>query len=67
MSSLMDSMSSIGSLDQDGMGHAGVGMPNFGSMTLSPEAALEQLAVNVRSSTTTTASDRAKQIFVQAW
>ncbi|KAG9024169.1 hypothetical protein FRB95_012023 [Tulasnella sp. JGI-2019a] len=49
------------------MEHTGVGLPNFGNMTLSPEAALEQLAANVRSSTTTTASDRAKQIFVQAW
>ncbi|KAH7105708.1 RFX DNA-binding domain-containing protein [Auriculariales sp. MPI-PUGE-AT-0066] len=28
---------------------------------------LEQLAANVRSATTTSASDRAKQIFVQAW
>ncbi|KAG8855823.1 hypothetical protein FRB96_006645 [Tulasnella sp. 330] len=67
MASLMDTMSPMGSMDQNGVGHAGVGMPNFGNMTLSPEAALEQLAVNVRSSTTTTASDRAKQIFVQAW
>ncbi|KAG8970623.1 hypothetical protein FRC05_000559 [Tulasnella sp. 425] len=33
---------------------------------LSAEALLEQLAANVRSSTTTTASDRAKQVFVQA-
>ncbi|KAG8932553.1 hypothetical protein FRC02_000931 [Tulasnella sp. 418] len=39
----------------------------FGNMSLDPEQALEQLAANVRSSTTTTASDRAKQIFVQAW
>lgn len=38
---------------------AGVNVP--------PEAHLEQLAANVRSSTTTTASDRAKQVFVQAW
>ena len=29
--------------------------------------ALEQLASNVRSATTTSASDRAKQIFVHAW
>ncbi|KAG8983039.1 hypothetical protein FRB90_006354, partial [Tulasnella sp. 427] len=41
----------------------------FGGMgqAISPEAHLEQLAANVRSSTTTTASDRAKQVFVQAW
>ncbi|KIO29528.1 hypothetical protein M407DRAFT_70388 [Tulasnella calospora MUT 4182] len=41
----------------------------FGGMGqgLSAEAHLEQLAANVRSSTTTTASDRAKQVFVQAW
>ena len=28
---------------------------------------LEKLAANVRAATTTSASDRAKQIFVQAW
>jgi regulatory factor X len=39
----------------------------FGRMTLSPDHALEQLAANVRSATTTSSSDRAKQIFVQAW
>lgn len=39
----------------------------FGNMTLDTDQTLEQLAANVRSSTTTTASDRAKQIFVQAW
>ncbi|KAG9050540.1 hypothetical protein FS837_004724 [Tulasnella sp. UAMH 9824] len=41
----------------------------FGGMGqgMSAEAHLEQLAANVRSSTTTTASDRAKQVFVQAW
>ena len=39
----------------------------FGRMTLGPDHALEQLAANVRAATTTSASDRAKQIFVQAW
>ena len=39
----------------------------FGRMSLGPDHALEQLANNVRSATTTSASDRAKQIFVQAW
>ncbi|KAG8900020.1 hypothetical protein FRB99_006295 [Tulasnella sp. 403] len=41
--------------------------PGFGGINPSAEAQLEQLAANVRSSTTTTASDRAKQVFVQAW
>ncbi|CAE6461602.1 unnamed protein product [Rhizoctonia solani] len=39
----------------------------FGQMTLGPAQQLEQLAANVRAATTTSASDRAKQIFVQAW
>lgn len=39
----------------------------FGRMNLGPDHALEQLAANVRAATTTSASDRAKQIFVQAW
>lgn len=39
----------------------------FGRMTLSNDQALEKLASNVRAATTTSASDRAKQIFVQAW
>ncbi|TFK55713.1 hypothetical protein OE88DRAFT_1731370 [Heliocybe sulcata] len=39
----------------------------LGRMTLSPDHALEKLAANVRAATTTSASDRAKQIFVQAW
>ncbi|KAF8655239.1 hypothetical protein AX16_003143 [Volvariella volvacea WC 439] len=40
----------------------------FGRMTLNPDHhALEKLAANVRAATTTSASDRAKQIFVQAW
>ncbi|KAG5643952.1 hypothetical protein DXG03_009303 [Asterophora parasitica] len=39
----------------------------FGRMTLGPDHALEKLAANVRVATTTSASDRAKQIFVQAW
>ncbi|KAJ7228654.1 hypothetical protein GGX14DRAFT_345731 [Mycena pura] len=39
----------------------------FGRMTLSSDLALEKLAANVRAATTTSASDRAKQIFVQAW
>ena len=41
--------------------------PPYGRMTLSPDHALEKLAANVRAATTTSASDRAKQIFVQAW
>ncbi|KAH9482670.1 DNA-binding protein RFX2 [Psilocybe cubensis] len=39
----------------------------FGRMTINPDHALEKLAANVRAATTTSASDRAKQIFVQAW
>lgn len=40
----------------------------FGRMNINnPEAGLEKLAGNVRTATTTSASDRAKQIFVQAW
>ncbi|KAI0347564.1 hypothetical protein BDW22DRAFT_1321542 [Trametopsis cervina] len=39
----------------------------FNRMTISPDHALEKLATNVRAATTTSASDRAKQIFVQAW
>lgn len=39
----------------------------FGRMTIRLDQNLEQLAANVRSATTTSASDRAKQIFVQAW
>lgn len=39
----------------------------FGRMTLTSDHALEKLAANVRAATTTSASDRAKQIFVQAW
>ncbi|THG95807.1 hypothetical protein EW026_g5911 [Hermanssonia centrifuga] len=39
----------------------------FGRLSLSPDHALEKLAANVRAATTTSASDRAKQIFVQAW
>ncbi|KAI6113671.1 hypothetical protein EV401DRAFT_2058652 [Pisolithus croceorrhizus] len=39
----------------------------FGRMSISPDHALEKLAANVRVATTTSASDRAKQIFVQAW
>lgn len=39
----------------------------FGRMTLSADQTLEHLASNVRSATTTSSSDRAKQIFVQAW
>ncbi|EIW76116.1 hypothetical protein CONPUDRAFT_84804 [Coniophora puteana RWD-64-598 SS2] len=40
---------------------------HYGRMSLSPDHALEKLAANVRVATTTSASDRAKQIFVQAW
>ena len=39
----------------------------FGRMSISPDHSLEKLAANVRVATTTSASDRAKQIFVQAW
>lgn len=39
----------------------------FGRMSISPDHGLEKLAANVRVATTTSASDRAKQIFVQAW
>lgn len=39
----------------------------FGRMSMRLDHGLEQLAANVRSATTTSASDRAKQIFVQAW
>lgn len=39
----------------------------FGRMTLGSDQHLEKLAANVRAATTTSASDRAKQIFVQAW
>lgn len=39
----------------------------FGRMSLSPDQGLDKLAMNVRAATTTSASDRAKQIFVQAW
>jgi len=39
----------------------------FGRMAISPDHALDKLAANVRLATTTSASDRAKQIFVQAW
>lgn len=39
----------------------------FGRMSLNPDHALEKLAANVRAATTTSASDRAKQVFVQAW
>ncbi|KAI6035382.1 hypothetical protein F5J12DRAFT_23736 [Pisolithus orientalis] len=49
---------------QDTMHTAG---GTFGRMSISPDHALEKLAMNVRTATTTSASDRAKQIFVQAW
>lgn len=39
----------------------------YEKMTLAPEVTLENLAVSVRAATTTSASDRAKQVFVQAW
>ncbi|KAL4262047.1 RFX-like DNA-binding protein [Pleurotus pulmonarius] len=48
---------------QEAMNAAGA----FGRMSISSDAALEKLAANVRAATTTSASDRAKQIFVQAW
>lgn len=39
----------------------------FSRMSINPDHALQKLAANVRVATTTSASDRAKQIFVQAW
>lgn len=39
----------------------------FGRMSLGSDHELEKLAANVRAATTTSASDRAKQIFVQRW
>ncbi|KAF4574591.1 hypothetical protein EYR36_005939 [Pleurotus pulmonarius] len=48
---------------QEAMNAAGA----FGRMSINSDAALEKLAANVRAATTTSASDRAKQIFVQAW
>ncbi|RXW25306.1 hypothetical protein EST38_g617 [Candolleomyces aberdarensis] len=39
----------------------------FGRMNLASDHGLDKLAANVRAATTTSASDRAKQIFVQAW
>lgn len=39
----------------------------LGRMSLTQDHGLEKLAANVRAATTTSASDRAKQIFVQAW
>lgn len=39
----------------------------FGRMNHGANDALEKMAANVRAATTTSASDRAKQIFVQAW
>lgn len=53
----------MGAPSQDAMHAAGA----FGRMTLGPDHALEKLAANVRAATTTSAADRAKQIFVQAW
>lgn len=47
-----------------GPGAAGPGRMGMGSTT---DHTLEKLAANVRAATTTSASDRAKQIFVQAW
>lgn len=39
----------------------------FGRVNHGANDALEKMAANVRAATTTSASDRAKQIFVQAW
>lgn len=39
----------------------------YGRHAMNPDHNLEQMASNVRSATTTSASDRAKQIFVHAW
>ena len=47
----------------------GPGAGGHGRMGMGPatDHTLEKLAANVRAATTTSASDRAKQIFVQAW
>lgn len=47
-----------------GPGAGGHGRMGMGAAT---DHTLEKLAANVRAATTTSASDRAKQIFVQAW
>ena len=47
-----------------GPGSGGHGRMGMGAAT---DHTLEKLAANVRAATTTSASDRAKQIFVQAW
>lgn len=39
----------------------------LGRLSINPDQTLEKLAANVRVATTTSASDRAKQIFVQTW
>ena len=45
----------------------GAGGPGRMGMGAATDHTLEKLAANVRAATTTSASDRAKQIFVQAW
>ena len=45
----------------------GAGGPGRMGMGATTDHTLEKLAANVRAATTTSASDRAKQIFVQAW
>jgi len=49
--------------------HDSPGHPSgaFGRLNLGTDQGLEKLAASVRAATTTSASDRAKQIFVQAW
>lgn len=44
-----------------------MGRMSIAAHAVSNDQALEKLAANVRAATTTSASDRAKQIFVQAW
>ncbi|KAI0081808.1 hypothetical protein K474DRAFT_1587261 [Panus rudis PR-1116 ss-1] len=39
----------------------------YNRMAMNPDHTLEKLAANVRAATTTSASDRAKQMFVQSW
>ncbi|KAF8306471.1 hypothetical protein DL93DRAFT_215361 [Clavulina sp. PMI_390] len=65
--------STIASMDVMSTGTVpGSGMSSMGAYgvpgrTMVPDQGLEQLAANVRAATTTSASDRAKHIFVQAW
>ncbi|KZV72171.1 hypothetical protein PENSPDRAFT_576605 [Peniophora sp. CONT] len=52
---------------QHQQGQQQYGRMGGGGMQMGNDHTLEKLAANVRAATTTSASDRAKQIFVQAW